>query len=114
EAATGRHRKWTLGAWMFVVLRIMARGRFLRGTPFDPFGWSAHRRLERRLIGEYEARVEELLAGLSPESSELAVEIARIPELVRGFDTVKEEHLEHARAKEAELLAAFRLRVPKG
>jgi len=58
--------------------------------------------------------VEEILAGLSPETLELAVEIARIPELVRGFDTVKEEHLEHARAKEAELLAAFRLRVPKG
>jgi indolepyruvate ferredoxin oxidoreductase len=96
---------------MFPVLRLLARGKFLRGTPFDPCGWTAHRRLERRLVREYEARVEELLAGLSPGNHELAVEIARIPEQIRGFDTVKEEQLAHARAKEAELLAAFRLRA---
>jgi len=110
DRATGRHRKWTLGAWMFPVLRVLARGRFLRGTPFDPFGWTAHRRLERRLIRDYEARVEELLAGLSPDSFDVAVEIARIPEHVRGFDTVKEEQLAQAREKEAELLAAFHRR----
>jgi indolepyruvate ferredoxin oxidoreductase len=110
DRATGRHRKWTLGAWMFPVLRLLARGRFLRGTPFDPCGWTAHRRLERRLIREYETRVEELLAGLSPDSYDVAVEIARIPEHVRGFDTVKEEQLAQAREKEAELLAAFHRR----
>ena len=107
DRATGRHRKWTLGAWMFPVLRLLARGRFLRGTPFDPCGWTAHRRLERQLIREYEARVEELLAGLSPDSFDVAVEIASIPEHIRGFDTVKEEQLAQAREKEAELLAAF-------
>src|SRR4030095_6913845 len=62
DAATGPHRQWTLRAW------------------------PPHRRLDRRLIRDYEARVEELLAGLSPETSDLAVEIARLPELVRGFD----------------------------
>jgi indolepyruvate ferredoxin oxidoreductase len=113
DPLTGRHRKWTFGAWIFPLLRLLARGRVLRGTPLDPFGFSAHRRLERRLVRDYEARVEELLAGLSPESFELAVEIARIPELVRGFDSVKEEQLGHARAKEAELLAAFRLRAAR-
>ncbi|TFG92859.1 MAG: indolepyruvate ferredoxin oxidoreductase family protein, partial [Myxococcales bacterium] len=106
DRATGRHRKWTLGAWMFPVLRVLARGRFLRGTPFDPCGWTAHRRLERRLIREYEARVEELLAGLSPDSFDVAVEIARMPEHIRGFDTVKEEQLAQAREKATELLAA--------
>jgi len=110
DRATGRHRKWTLGPWMFPVLRLLARGRFLRGTPFDPFGWTAHRRLERRLIRDYETRVEELLAGLSPESFDLAVEIANIPEHIRGFDTVKEEQLAQAREKEAELLASFHQR----
>ncbi len=110
EAATGRHRKWTLGAWMFPLLRVLARGRFLRGTPFDPFGWTAHRRLERQLIREYESRVEELLAGLTPDTFDVAVEIASIPEHVRGFDTVKEEQLAQAREKEALLLADFRRR----
>jgi indolepyruvate ferredoxin oxidoreductase len=110
DRATGRHRKWTLGPWMLPVLRVLARGRFLRGTPFDPFGWTAHRRLERRLVRDYEARVEELLAGLSPDGFDVAVEIARMPEHVRGFDTVKEEQLAQAREKEAELLAAFHRR----
>jgi indolepyruvate ferredoxin oxidoreductase len=110
DRATGRHRKWTLGAWIFPVLRLLARGRILRGTPFDPCGWTAHRRLERRLIREYEARVEELLAGLSPDSFDVAVEIARMPEHIRGFDTVKEEQLAQAREKESELLAAFQRR----
>jgi indolepyruvate ferredoxin oxidoreductase len=110
ERATGRHRKWTLGAWMFPVLRLLARGRFLRGTPFDPCGWTAHRRLERRLIREYETRVEELLAGLSPDNVDVAAEIARVPEHIRGFDTVKEEQLAQAREKEKELLAAFHRR----
>ncbi len=113
DPRTGRHRKWAFGPWMFRVLRLLARGKVLRGTPFDPCGWSAHRRLERQLVRDYEARVEELLAGLSPESFDLAVEIARIPELIRGFDSVKEEQLAHARAKEAELLAAFRLRAAR-
>jgi indolepyruvate ferredoxin oxidoreductase len=113
DPRTGRHRKWNFGPWVFPLLRLLARGKVLRGTPFDPCGWSAHRRLERRLVRDYEARVEELLVGLSPETFELAVEIARIPELIRGFDSVKEEQLAHARAKEQELLAAFRLRAAR-
>jgi indolepyruvate ferredoxin oxidoreductase len=107
DAATGRARKLALGAWVFPLLAVLARLRFLRGTPLDPFGWTAHRRLERRLIGEYEARIAELLAGLRPETHELAVEIAGLPEQVRGFDLVKERSLEKVREKERELLAAF-------
>jgi indolepyruvate ferredoxin oxidoreductase len=86
--------------------------RFLRGTPLDPFGWAAHRRLERALPREYEARLEEILDALSPESHELAVAIASVPEQIRGFDLVKERTLSEARDKEVELLAAFRQRAP--
>jgi indolepyruvate ferredoxin oxidoreductase len=114
DARTGRHRKWALGPWMFRVLSLLRHGKVLRGTPFDPCGWTAHRRLERQVLRDYEARMAELLAGLTPDAHEVAVEIARIPELIRGFDTVKEEHLAHARAKEAELLEAFRLRARRG
>jgi len=107
---TGRARKLALGPWMFRALALMARFRFLRGTPLDPFGWTAHRRRERALIREYEATLEELLAGLSPETHELAVAIASLPEQIRGFDLVKERHLVDAQAKQAELLAGLRLR----
>jgi indolepyruvate ferredoxin oxidoreductase len=108
DPATGLARKRSFGPWIFGLLRVLARLRFLRATPFDPFGWTAHRRLERRLAREYEGLVEELLAGLAPESRDLAVQLASLPEQVRGFDHVKERQLEQARGKQAELLAAFR------
>jgi indolepyruvate ferredoxin oxidoreductase len=107
DPETGRMKKWNLGAWFFHVLRVMAFFKFLRGTPFDPFR-NEHRKLEQRLAGEYEACIDELLAGLTPESHALAVEIASIPEHVRGFGLVKERHLEEARAREAELLERWR------
>jgi indolepyruvate ferredoxin oxidoreductase len=106
---TGRVKKWAIPApLMLAGFRSMAALRFLRGTPFDPFGWTAHRRIERRLIGEYEAVVAELAAGLTAENRPLAVEIASLPEIVRGYDTVKERTLAEAKHKEQELLAAFR------
>ncbi len=105
---TGRARKWILGPWVFRGLGVLARLKFLRGTPFDPFGWTAHRRRERELIAEYEGTLAELLTGLSPETHALAVEIASIPEHIRGFDLVKDRHLLDAKAKEAPLLARFR------
>jgi indolepyruvate ferredoxin oxidoreductase len=107
DPRTGRARKWSAGPWAFPALRLLSRMKFLRGTPLDFFGRAPHRRLERRLIAEYEERVSELLAGLAPENRDLAVEIARVPEAIRGFDLVKEEQLAKARAREEELLAAF-------
>ena len=59
-------------------------------------------------MGDYEATVETLLDGLDADSRELAVAIASLPEQLRGFDVVKERHLEQVREKQAELLAAFR------
>jgi indolepyruvate ferredoxin oxidoreductase len=110
---TGRARKYALaGAWAFPALRLLARLKFLRFTPLDPFGWTRHRRLERALIGEYERTLDELLGGLTSENHDLAVQVASMPEHVRGYDTVKERHLEDARAKQTEQLAAFRLRAP--
>jgi indolepyruvate ferredoxin oxidoreductase len=93
---------------MLRAFGYLARLKVLRGTAFDPFGYSEERRTERRLIAEYEAVVEELLRDLSPDNHELAVEIARIPERIRGFGHVKARHLAEARRAEAELLLAFR------
>jgi indolepyruvate ferredoxin oxidoreductase len=110
---TGRARKWAIPAPLaFALFGVLARLRFLRGTALDPFGRTAHRRLERRLIAEYEATLDELCARLGPDNHELAVEIASLPEHIRGFDTVKEHHVEDVAVKRQELLAAFRLRAP--
>jgi indolepyruvate ferredoxin oxidoreductase len=106
---TGRVAKWSVPLPLARAgFRLLAALRFLRGTPFDVPGRTAHRRLERRLVAEYERTVEELLEGLTRENRALAAQIASLPEHVRGFDTVKERQLEEARAKERELLAAFR------
>ncbi|MCG8592264.1 MAG: indolepyruvate ferredoxin oxidoreductase family protein [Proteobacteria bacterium] len=109
---TGRARKLRVGRWFFPVLRLMAALKFLRGTPLDLFGRTPHRRLERRLAADYRETVDALVKDLTPENHELAVEIASIPELIRGFDTVKEAQLEAARAKEAELRDAYRRATP--
>ena len=110
---TGVPQKREFGPWMLTVFRLLARLKRLRGTPFDIFGMSADRKLERRLIGEYEARISELIAGLGPENHALAVELASIPEQIRGFGHVKARHLKAAREREAELLAAFRRPAPR-
>ena len=66
DPATGEPRKREFGPWIFPVLRALARLKGLRGTPFDPFGYTAERRMERRLIADYEREVEELLRRLTP------------------------------------------------
>jgi len=108
DPATGRARKRMYGPWMGTAFRILARLRGLRGTWLDVFGYTAERRMERRLIAEYEATIETLLAGLSPGKFPLAVEIAALPQKMRGFGHVKLRNVESAKRREAELLAAYR------
>jgi indolepyruvate ferredoxin oxidoreductase len=105
---TGHARKFAFGPWSFRLLSLMARFKFLRHTPFDPFGWMPSRRLERQLVNDYEARLNELITGLTADNRDLAARIADIPEQIRGFDHVKEAHLQVAKANEAKLLEAFR------
>jgi indolepyruvate ferredoxin oxidoreductase len=87
---------------------LLARLKFLRGTPFDLFGWTAERRMERALVDSYFDTIEELAASLDPENHALAVEIASLPERIRGFGYIKEENVAQARQQEKELLDAWR------
>jgi indolepyruvate ferredoxin oxidoreductase len=82
--------------------------RRLRGTALDVFGRTAERRMERRLIIDYEALVNEILTTLAAHNHAIAVEIASIPEHIRGYGHVKERHLAAAKAKEAALVAKYR------
>jgi indolepyruvate ferredoxin oxidoreductase len=108
DPTTGHLKKRVYGPWIFTAMKYLARMKRLRGRWLDPFGHSEERRIERRLIADYEGVIEELLARLSPDNYGLAVEIARIPEQIRGYGHVKLRHLESAMRREAELLAAFR------
>jgi indolepyruvate ferredoxin oxidoreductase len=100
-------KKVRFGPWLLPVLKVLARGKGLRGTAFDPFGRTEERRLERRLIVEYEARVEELCAGLDADRMAVATAIANVPASIRGYGHVKLASLAIARARESELLNRF-------
>ena len=93
DPTTGRPQKREYGAWMMGGFRLLAKLKGLRGTAFDVFGYGEDRKLERRLIAEYEARVAEILECLDPATHAAAVELASLPEHIRGFGPVKSEHL---------------------
>jgi indolepyruvate ferredoxin oxidoreductase len=100
-------RKVRLGAWMLPLMRVLAHGKALRGTRWDPFGRTEERRTERALIEAFEARVAQLCDGLTAERLAAATEIARLPQSVRGFGHVKLANLMLAREREAEWLHRF-------
>ncbi|WP_312327214.1 indolepyruvate ferredoxin oxidoreductase family protein [Stenotrophomonas sp.] len=104
----GRLIKQEYGPWMLKAFGLLAKFKFLRGGTFDVFGRTEERRGERQLIADYEQTVALLLGGLSDDRVALAVEIASIPEHIRGYGHVKEAHLHKAKAREAVLLAQWR------
>lgn len=106
--AQGRLIKQEFGPWVFTAFKWMAKLRGLRGGAFDIFGYTEERKMERRLIAEYEQTVGDLLSSLDGGNVDLAAEIASIPEHIRGYGHVKEDHLHKAKAREAELLKEFR------
>jgi indolepyruvate ferredoxin oxidoreductase len=108
DPATGEPAKREYGPWMLKAFRVLAKLRGLRGTALDVFGRTEERRRERALIGEYERLVDELLARLAPHNHALAVELASLPEQIRGFGHVKARHLAIAKDREAKLLEQFR------
>jgi len=108
DAAGGEPRKRAFGPWMGRAFKLLARLRPLRGSVFDIFGYTEERRMERRLIADYEALIRELAASLSSGNHSLAVELAALPAKIRGFGHVKARNVEAAKACEAELLALWR------
>ncbi len=107
DPVSGEPRKMRFGPWIMPLFKVLKRLRFLRGTAFDPFGHTEERRMERALIGEYEDCVGQLLAGLTAQNHALAVQIASLPEDMRGFGYIKKRNVEATRKKRDELLARF-------
>lgn len=106
--AQGHLIKKKYGPWVFNAMHMLAKLKFLRGTALDPFGKTEERRTERALIGEYEALVRELIGGLTAQKRELAMELANLPDGIRGYGHVKENNLKGVRVKWNELLTRWR------
>ncbi len=101
--ASGRPKKRVFGAWMMPVFRTMAKFRFLRGTMFDPFGYSEDRKLERNLIKGYEQDVVTAVKLLSPKTHDIAVELLSLPDQIRGYGPVKEASVAKAKTRYEQL-----------
>jgi indolepyruvate ferredoxin oxidoreductase len=112
DGRTGAPQKMSFGPWMMTLFRFLAKLKGLRGTAFDPFGYTQERRTERALIADYEAMLAEILDRLTPENHHLAVALAAIPDKIRGFGHIKMRSLTAAKAEEAALLAQFRSGAP--
>ncbi len=91
--AQGHLIKSEYGAWMKYAFRLLARLKWLRQTGFDPFGQTAERKTERRLLRDYETTIDHCLSALSEDNHGVVLELAELPEHVRGFGHVKERNI---------------------
>ena len=107
DPVTGELKKRQYGPWMMKAFRFLASRKGLRGGAFDIFKNTDERRMEQQLKVDYRRLVEELVAKLAPHNHGLAVQLASIPEEIRGYGHVKERHVKAAKAKEAKLKADF-------
>jgi indolepyruvate ferredoxin oxidoreductase len=105
---SGISRKVRFGPWMGAVFQLLSRLRFVRGTPLDVFGYSAERRRERALITEYEETIDEVLGRLESRNHAVAIELAALPERIRGFGHVKAASMQKAGEQRVQLLARLR------
>ena len=102
--ALGLRRKISIGGSAWPIVRLLAWLRFLRGTPLDPFGYAAVRRVEQRLAGQYRQAIDRVLGGLTADQWETAIGIANLPDEVRGYEDLK---LARAAAYREEMAAAL-------
>jgi len=107
DKTTGHLKKREFGPWVWPLLKVVARLKFLRKTPWDPLGRTAERKLDRELIADFETRVERVLQLLEPNNHALAVEIAALPQTVRGFGHIKERAAQQYRRRSDELMTTM-------
>jgi len=112
DPRTGQLLKREYGPWMIGAFGLLARLRFLRGTAFDPFGYTAERRRERGDIDEYCALLDVLCTSLDAASYPAARELAELPRRLRGFGHVKDRNRELLALRRDELLRQFRGEKP--
>jgi len=100
--------KKSYGPWMLKGFRLLAKLKFVRNTWFDPFGYTQERRVERHWLQSYEELLDELLAKVATDNLDLAVQLAELPDAVRGYGPVKERYLSHAKNRKIQLLEQLR------
>ncbi len=114
DPETGRLIKRAYGPWMLTAMTVLAKLRRLRGSRLDPFGRTAERRRERRLIAEYEAMIERIATTLSMDNLDVAVTLAGLPDSVRGYGHVKDASMDRYEFRAQALMREFSERSSGG
>lgn len=107
DPVTGEPKKMSFGPWMLKAFGVLAKFKFLRGTPFDPFGYTDERRVERKLVTDYEAMLEMVMAELTSTNYPTAVALASLPEKIRGYGPVKARSIAAIEPERASLTEQF-------
>ncbi|WP_417546945.1 indolepyruvate ferredoxin oxidoreductase family protein [Marinobacter segnicrescens] len=107
DKETGKPRKMSFGPWVLPVFRTLAALRWLRGTPLDPFGYTRERKVERRLIRDYQETLGTILQSLSPENHQVAILIANVPGQIRGYGHIKQRNLDRAMDEQEALMQKY-------
>jgi indolepyruvate ferredoxin oxidoreductase len=102
--AIGLEHKIGIPGWAAPAIKLLAKGKRLRGTPLDPFGYTHVRRIERELPREYVAAIDQVLTKLSADRLDDAVALAALPDLVRGYEDIKVRRVETYRQRLREAL----------
>jgi indolepyruvate ferredoxin oxidoreductase len=105
--AMGLKNKLSLGPWVNPGLHVLHRMRRIRGTKLDVFGYHHIRRMERALITDYRSTVETLLEDLTPATLAAAVEIAALPDMVRGYEQIKASNVAAYHLTLSQMVAAY-------
>ncbi len=105
KGSDGRPQKRAFGPWILRAFGLLAKLKVLRGTPLDLFGYTAERRMERRLIRDYEADMASALERMTPANRDTVIALARLPLEIRGFGPVKDANAQSAATSRKELLA---------
>ncbi|MEM9550321.1 MAG: indolepyruvate ferredoxin oxidoreductase family protein [Pseudomonadota bacterium] len=109
----GRPKKRAFGEAMLPLLRLLARLKWVRGTPLDLFGYSAERKMERALIRQYEEDMAEVLPLLNQDTRDAVAALAALPLDIRGFGPVKRANEAKVAKRREELLVTIRQGGPK-
>ena len=104
----GEYLKQKFGPHMLTGFKLLKHLKVLRGTALDIFGNTEERVMERALIGEYLASIDEVLAKLQADNHALALEIANVPDAIKGYGHVKARNLSATRSKWETLLGQWR------
>ncbi|MBL4575991.1 MAG: indolepyruvate ferredoxin oxidoreductase family protein [Opitutaceae bacterium] len=107
DPSTGEPMKREFGPWIFPALSILAKFKFLRGTILDPFGHTKERRAEREIITDFETILSTVMNKLTPDNHQLALQIIKLPQKIRGFGPVKERNMALIKKQMAQLLAQY-------